>query len=304
MISGYLAMLTTLLLWAGFFLSLRASAHSDLTVADIALTRFILPSIILLPLVVNSWHLIKRIPARYLLGLFIGSGLPYFLVAANGMQLAPVSDGSTLIPGTLPLFVSAIAVLLFKQPLSSHRVIGLASICLGVGTFLTYGAHSGSIFGYVLFLCGSLMWATFTICARVSNIHPLVTAGLVSLASSVSLVILISIGTLDSYLFNHPVAEWPLSAVTTHVLLQGLGAGTFAAFTYLHAISKLGAERTAAFGAATPAIATALAVPLFSEQPSFTVMIAMSLICMGSLVASNIFLKADTSLDYRPPSYR
>ncbi len=246
-----------------------------------------------------------RVPKRYLLGLFFGSGLPYFLIAANGMQLAPVSDGSALVPGTLPLFVSAIAVVFFKQPLSSHRFIGISCICIGIALFLAFEAQSGAInIGHLLFLCGSCMWATFTICARVANISPLLTAGLISIASTVSLTALIAFGILDSYLVNSPFSIWPTQALYTHILLQGLGAGLIAAVTYLHAISRLGAERTAAFGAATPAIATLLAVPIFSEQPSLSTLLAMALICTGSLIASNVFLKKDASLNYQPPSYR
>lgn len=52
----------------------------------------------LLPLVFKSKELIKKVPKRYLIGMFVGCGLPYLLVAGTGMRLAPVSDGSALIP--------------------------------------------------------------------------------------------------------------------------------------------------------------------------------------------------------------
>lgn len=306
MISGYLAMLTTLMLWAGFFLSLRAGAHSDLTLADIALTRFLLPSVLLLPLIIRARRQILAVPKRYLFGLFIGSGLPYFVVAGNGMQLAPVSDGSTLIPGTLPLFVSTFAVIFFAQPLSSHRLFGLISIVCGTAIFImhSYTNQSSLLYGHLLFLLGSAMWASFTICARVANLKPLVTAGLVSCLSSVSLLALIASGTLDSHLLSTDLSMWKVKELAIHLLLQGFGAGLIAAITYLHAISTLGAERTAAFGAATPAVATLMAIPALGELPSTTTMIAMGLVTAGSIIASNIFMKRDTSLAYQPPSYR
>lgn len=306
MVSGYLAMIATLLLWSGFFLSLRGGANSDLLTADIALTRFVIPCVLLFPMVYKARYTILAVPKRYLLGLFVGSGLPYLLIAGAGMRFAPVADGSALIPGTLPLFVTGIAVVLFKQPLSRHRVIGLGLIVIGIGLFLSQslGASSPTLLhGHILFLAGSMMWATFTICARVSNLNPLVASGLVSVCSTVMLLILIVTGALESYLYSQPYSYWPVTELFSHTLLQGIGAGLVAAFTYLHAISVLGAERTAAFGAATPAIATLLAIMVFSEQPSAAVWFALFIIGLGSLIASNLFMKQDQSLNYQPPTF-
>lgn len=307
MVSGYLAMVATLLLWSGFFLSLRSGAHSELLTADIALTRFLIPCVILLPLVYKARQQIMAVPKRYLIGMFIGSGLPYLLVAGTGMTLAPVSDGSALVPGTLPLFVSGIAVILFKQPLSRHRIVGLTLVVIGIGTFLTQSlsqADPNLLQGHMLFLIGSVMWAMFTICARVSNLNPLAASGLIALMSSLSLFLLMASGAIDSYLYSHAFSEWPWEQLSGHFMLQGVGAGIIAAFTYLHAISVLGAERTAAFGAATPAVATLLAIPIFSEQPTPLGWLALSLICVGSLIASNILMKKDTSMQYQPPSFK
>ncbi|MFW7523420.1 DMT family transporter [Vibrio ostreicida] len=307
MVSGYLAMFATLLLWSGFFLSLRSGAHSDLTTADIALTRFLVPCFVLLPLVIRSLKPIFRVPKRYLVGMFVGSGLPYILVAGTGMHFAPVSDGSALIPGTLPLFVSAIAVVFFNQPLSSHRMIGLALVVSGIATFIYQGMASAQehlMTGYLLFLLGSMMWAMYTICARVSNLNPLVAAGLMSLLSTLSLLSLIGTGVLDSHLSTISVLDWPWQALLGHITLQGVGAGLISAVTYLHAISVLGAERTAAFGATTPLIATLLAMTFLNEQPSPLGWLALCLVCIGSLVASNIFVRNDASLLYQPPKFR
>ncbi|WP_443088929.1 DMT family transporter [Vibrio sp. M260118] len=298
-------MIATLLLWSGFFLSLRSGAHSELMIADIAITRFVVPCLVLLPVVYQARQAISQVPKRYLVGMFIGSGLPYLFIAGSGMSLAPVSDGSALVPGTLPLFVSAIAVILFKQPLSSHRVVGLALVIIGIATFLMQSFADSSLWkGHLLFLIGSAMWAIFTICARVSNLNPLAASGLVSLMSMIVLISLIFSGVVQSSLHSSPFSEWPWTELSGHILLQGIGAGLIAAFTYLHAISTLGAERTAAFGAATPAMATVLAIPVFNETPSLFGWLALIFICFGSLIASNILMKKDASLEYQPPSFQ
>lgn len=304
MISGYLAILATLLLWSGFFLSLKGGANSALTPADIALARFIFPALVLLLWVMKAHQRLLAVPRRYHFGMLVGCGLPYLLVASTAMQYAPVAHGSALIPGTLPLFVSAIAVSCYAQPLSRHRLAGLTLVLSGIGLFL-YSSLStynyAQLNGHMLFLLGSLMWAMFTISARVANLHPLVSAGYISLVSAGALLVLIVSGRLDSHLAQTALVNWPWKEVSGHILLQGVGAGLLAAFTYLHAITKLGAERSAAFASATPAVATLLAIPVFGEVPTPETWTALGLICGGSVIASNVFMRNDTSLVYQPP---
>ena len=238
--------------------------------------------------------------------MFIGSGLPYLLVAGTAMQFVPVSHGSALVPGTLPLFVTGIAVLFFKQPLSRHRVTGLAMVLLGIMLFLGASLSSFNFEytkGHLLFLCGSLMWAIFTISARVANLDALVSAGFISLCSTLLLLLLIVTGTLPSHLADTPIAQWPFTELAVHSAVQGVGAGLIAAFTYLYAVKTLGAERSAAFGSATPAIATLLAIPMFGEIPDTLTWLALGSICIGSLVASNIFMRNDQSMQYQPPAH-
>lgn len=251
---GYLSITVTLLIWASFFLSLKGGANSELTPADIALTRFLIPALVLLPLVWKARYAVAAVPNHYLVGMFVGSGLPYLLVAGTAMQFVPVSHGSALVPGTLPLFVTGIAVLFFKQPLSRHRVVGLGLVLLGILLFLGNSLSSFNFEytkGHLLFLCGSLMWATFTISARVANLNALVSAGFISFCSILLLLVLILTGTLPSHLMSTPIAQWPVTELAVHSAVQGVGAGLIAAFTYLYAVNTLGAERSAAFGSAS-----------------------------------------------------
>ncbi|EOD80072.1 Permease of the drug/metabolite transporter (DMT) superfamily [Grimontia indica] len=309
--AGYLSMMATLLVWAGFFLSLKGGANSDLLPADLALMRFLVPALLLTPFVYQARKQIVAIPAKYMLGMFVGSGLPYLLVASNAMQYVPVSHGSALVPGTLPLFVTAIAVLFYQQPLSSHRKLGLAAIAIGTALFLVSNISSSQgIYdwaqskGHLLFLLGSLVWAIFTISARVANLNALACSGVLAIMSCLVLFVAITVGWLPSTLHQTSVSQWPWQQVFTHTLLQGVGAGIVSSCTYLYAVKQLGAERSAAFGSATPVIATLLAIPIFNEVPDAMTMSALGFVCVGSLVASNIFMKNDTSLNYQPPMYQ
>lgn len=305
---GYAAILITLLLWSGFFLSLKGGAISELQPADIALTRFLLPALVMLPFVFKHKGKIRSVPNKYLFGIVVGCGLPYLLVASTAMQYVPVSHGSALIPGTLPLFVSAIAVMCYRQPLSRHRVIGLCSVLLGIVTFLISNVDSqyneAQLQGHLLLLLGSLMWAAFTISARVANLNAYVTAGFTAIISLAMLIVAVGFGWLESYLAKVPISQWPWQEVINHVILQGLGAGIIASFTFLYAVRTIGAEASAAFGSLTPAIATILAIPIFHEHPDIITWCALILVTCGSIVASNIFMKQDPSQTYSPPAHK
>ncbi|MGR5057027.1 DMT family transporter [Vibrio rotiferianus] len=307
MLFGYCAMFATLLVWASFFISLKFGVHSQLEPADIAITRFIIPSLILIPFVVKHLPSISAVPKRYKAGLIIGSGLPYLIVAGTAMQFAPVSHGSALIPGTLPMFVSAIAVLFYKQPLSNHRVLGLCAVLFGVILFLMSNIGDEynwqQLNGHTLFLLGSLMWAVFTISARVSNLNAYACAGFVSISSLVLLSLAITCGWLESYLMKTPMTQWPWRDVMWQLMLQGIGAGLVASFTFLYAVKKIGAEASAALGSLTPALATLLAIPLLSEKPDIVTISALAFVTIGSIVASNVLMKKHHQDTYRPPQF-
>jgi hypothetical protein len=124
-VAGFLALGLTVFVWAGFFLSLRAGAKANLPVGEIAAFRFLPAAIFFLPVLWRHWRRILAVPRILLLIIVCGAGMPYFLVAGTGMRLASVADGSTLLPGTLPIFVSVLAFFIFGQKITSMRRNGL-----------------------------------------------------------------------------------------------------------------------------------------------------------------------------------
>lgn len=308
MILGYASIVITLVIWSGFFISLKNGALSELQPADIALVRFLIPSLVLLPFVLKHKKSLSAVPNKYLIGVVAGSGLPYLLVVGSAMHLAPVAHGSALVPGTLPLFVSAIAVICYQQALSQHRLFGLTAVLVGIFVFLF--SNSGSeynwsqLHGHLLFLTGSLMWAIFTISARVANLNAHICAGFVALVSLMLLIIAVGFGWIDSYLAVTPMKLWPWQELFNHAMLQGVGAGLVASYTFIYAIRVIGAEASAAFGSLTPVIATLLAIPVFGEQPDTMTWLALTLVTSGSVIASQVFMKSDVSQSYRPTVHR
>jgi drug/metabolite transporter (DMT)-like permease len=283
---GLMAMGVTLLIWASFFISLRASSQSALTIGDIALLRFLPAALVFGWLTLPKAKKIQQTPKRYLLAIALGAGLPFLLLAANGLRYAPVADGASLIPGILPLFVTSIAAVCYRERISSMRKAGIMLIFLGICLFLATSLLNGSsqiATGHALLLMASFSWAWFTIAMRVSGLTPIEGGAVLSLSACICLPVLYLLGLVDFNLLNAPSSE-----IAFHFMIQGIAAGLIANFTFGYAISRLGAEMSAALGSFTPVLAALIAVPMFAESLNMNTILAMMLIVLGAISASEI----------------
>ncbi|MFY0664645.1 MAG: DMT family transporter [Natronospirillum sp.] len=283
---GYLAALATVLIWSGYFLSLRQGALSPLGTLELTLFRFGVPGLILLPLFIKRWAAIKAVAPIWLVGIAMGAGLPFFIISAIGMGLAPVAHGSTLIPGTAPLFVTGLAVCLFHQPLSSWRRIGLLIVAAGVVCLLWtawQGEASQLLTGQALFLVCSLLWALFTISVRQSGLKPLEVASVVTVPSALLLVLFVAVAQPELSLSTVSTQEW-----LTQLVVQGIAVGLGAGFLYGFAISRLGAEITSALGSLTPVCATVLALIWLNESVIVPTLLGLGLVTVGVIAASGL----------------
>nr|WP_295082377.1 DMT family transporter [uncultured Roseateles sp.] len=277
---GWAALALTLCIWAAFFISLRAGARAALPPVELALLRFGPAGLLLAPLLWTRRARFAAVPARLLLLVVAGAGLPYFLIAGWGMRHAPVADGATLIPGTLPLFTALLAAALHGRS-ALRRWPALLCIAAGVATLLALRAGQADLAqGYSLFLLGSLMWSAYTLALRQAKLAPIEAAALIS---GVSLLLLLPL--LGWHALQQPLAlpQLPASQLYLQLAIQGLGVGLLSTLGYSMAVSRLGAERSATAGALTPVLATLMAMPLFGEQPDGGTLLGMALIAAGVL---------------------
>lgn len=296
--TGILAMVATVVIWVGFLLSLRAGSESSLNSTDLALIRFGLPALFFVPWLVRCWADICRIRWYYAAMLMLG-GLPFFYLIALGSGYAPAAHAGALVPGTAPLFVTGLAVLAFKEPLPRPRLIGLAVILLGVMVLL-----SNALFdwqqqywrGHLAFLAASALWAFYTLGLRVIGIGAMAATALLCSGSLLGLLLLLGSGLVESNLIVSITAGDSLSLqfqqIWPYLLTQGLGAGIIGGFTYGVAIARLGAEKTAALGSFTPALAALAAIPLLGEQLSLMTLIGVLVIMAGVALASGVQWRA------------
>ncbi len=287
---GMLAMLVTLIIWASFLLSLRAENSSSLTSTDLALMRFGLPALFFLPWLIRRWSAIRRIRVRDGLMIMLG-GLPFFYLISLGSSYAPAAHAGALVPGTAPLLVTGLAVLVFREPLPRNRLLGLVVLLAGVCTLLgsaLLDPEQDYWRGHLAFLAASLLWAFYTVGLRIAGISAADATALLCAGSLPLLLLLLGSGLVESGLTATPWTEiWPF------LLAQGIGAGIVGGLTYGIAIAQLGAEKTAALGSFTPALAALAAIPLLNEQLTTSTLIGVIVIMAGVALASGLRWRSD-----------
>ncbi len=280
---GWAALAATVCIWAAFFLSLRAGALGHLPVAELALIRFGPAGVLFTPLL---WRRRARLLAAgwpALLLIVAAAGLPYFLVAAYGTRFAPVSDASTLVPGTVPLAVAALLELRGRRD-GVAAPLPLALIGLGVVVMLALSlAHGqpGQWRGDLVFLGCAALWAVYTVTLRGSGLAALDSAALLAVGSLLGLMLWWPFSPALQHLDG--LRALPLHELLVQIAVQGVAVGLLSAFTYGMAVTRLGAGTAAAGGALTPVVATALAWPLLGEVPQPATLAAMACIVVGVL---------------------
>ena len=279
---GYLAISIVVLVWAGFALSVRAISSAALTPADVAMIRFLVPALVLLPYLPKRMAQLRKVKLSNLLLLLIG-GVPFFLVASAGGALTSATYVGTLIAGTSPLFVALIGVICFKQTLSIKTVMALAVIVAGAIALILNGPESGSsslLQGVAYLLAASLMWATYTLGLKRSGLDAIGNALLIAWCSPVLWLFCVLTGIAPTTLGQFTFAD-----ALPFIVVQGLGVGVIATLAYSIAISKLGAAKSATIGSFAPILTTLLAVPLLGESLSPLLLIGIGLTVCGVILA-------------------
>lgn len=287
--SGVLALVATLIIWASYFVALRSGAQSVLTGFDMALLRFVLPAVLLLPVLVRARKRIASVSKRYLLGIAAGAGLPFYLfsVLASGEVQAVI--GSLLVPGVSPLLVTMMAIVLFKERLSKQRMLGLSVIVLGISLLvlnqLNLSSASdisySSLLGMGLYLCAAACWAVYTVSVKMAKLSGLEIAAVLNCSAAVFLLAALPTGH-----FSSELAQESWQTIGSQLLIMGVCCGLVTVVTYGHAINTLGAEFTACCGAMTPILVAILAFLILGETLSLSTVSAMSLIILGVVFAN------------------
>ena len=281
---GWLAGLATVTIWAFWIVGTRHAVTNHLPPAAIGLLRFGVPALLLAPIGWRMGLFPKGMTLLKGLGLF-GSGAPFFLIVALGMQFAPAAEIGPLLPGTMPLFVALIGWLVFRERPERIRVLGFVFVLIGTLCIGGYGllfAGNGAWRGHLLLLSGACLWGIYTHAYRRSGLSAMQAAAFIGLWSFLVLIPFGApplIGALASGLGG---------AILMQALLQGFLSGLIGIVLYGVAVDRLGASRAAALSPLSIVLAALIAIPALGERPSLAAIIGIVLATLGVVLASGI----------------
>jgi drug/metabolite transporter (DMT)-like permease len=188
--------------------------------------------------------------------------LCYQLLYLAGLQRTSVGNGS-LILGTTPILVALMTAWTGHEPVPPMRWLGAAVSFVGLAIVVGGKVewHASGHIGDVLFLLGTLCWATYSVGSvpLLRTQSPLLVTGY-SMTIGAVLYTIVALPTMVS-------AHWSrISAYTWGLTLSSaVFALTFGYLIWYTSVQRAGSTRTAAWSNVTPVFATAIAALWIGE---------------------------------------
>lgn len=297
---GLTAAVVTVMIWSSFIVIARASAAQHLRPLDIAFLRIIGASCVLLPW---GWWLMRSqrksgesvgsllglspLPLRItVLAGFFG-GLLYAMLVYSGFFFAPAAHASVLMPGSLPLWTSLLAIVFLHERITRTRALGLACIVLGDmlvgGVSLLKAFDGGEVWkGDVMFMAAAFCWACYGVLVRRHALDPVRATIAITAFSCVSFVpaygLVAYAGGVLTHLNTAPVAE-----IVFQAIYQGVGSVVISGITFNVMIRYFGPVRSTMITALVPGLSALGAVVFLNEPMSINLLAGLALVTCGIL---------------------
>jgi drug/metabolite transporter (DMT)-like permease len=267
-------------LFSSFTLVSRLGLRSSLKPIDIAVLRFTIGGLLLLPVLLKHRATVVRRRDAAALALF--GGLGFAMLAYTGFSMAPASHGAVLLHGTLPLWTFALARSTGSAETSRGRVLGVASIFIGIVAMAWDSVATSTPrqwLGDIALLLAAASWSAYGLLARRLDLKPSHAAAIVAVLSMVSYF------PVYWFLPNKALFSVSWHELLVQALFQGVLIGAVSIFIYTRAVATLGAVETALFTAAVPSVTTLAAVFLLHESPSHLAMSGVAVVTIGMAIA-------------------
>ncbi|MEY4491373.1 MAG: hypothetical protein RLY41_1179, partial [Pseudomonadota bacterium] len=278
----------------------RASAAHNLLPLDIGFLRIIGAGSVLLPW---GWWLMRSQRQQHgsagsLFGLsplpfritalagFFGSML-YAMLAYSGFFFAPAAHASVLMPGSLPLWTSLLALVVLHEHITRARAVGLVCIVLGDllvgGVSLLKALEGGDVWkGDLMFMSAAFCWACYSVLVRKHSLDPVRATIAITAFSCVSFVPVYGLAAWMGWIPSH-LHTAPLSEMVFQTFYQGLGSVVISGITFNVMIRYFGPVRSTMITALVPGLSALGAVLFLNEPMSINLLGGLLLVTCGIL---------------------
>ena len=284
---GVAAAFIAALIGAGWQLASRYGVTTTLGPLELALLRYGIPAVVLLPLLCRTGLWPPTVPRTTLALLVAGGGLPFGLLALAGAAHAPAAHMGVFLAGTMPLFTALAAWLALGEGIAGVRWAGLGLIAVGVFSLALHSLVQVDVasawLGDLLFLLAAALWAVYGVAFRRAGLSPWRAVALVNAWSFILLLPLLARQGVPR-LWTAPWRD-----VVLQLLWQGGLAGLLGLLSYTAAVSRLGPSRAALSGALVPLLSAAGGALLLGEALSPVTMLLIGVVVSGVALASGAF---------------
>ena len=217
------------------------------------------------------------------LPLIAGLGLTgvagYNWLFLTGLTLAPASDGSILVPGTIPILTMILAVLLLGEHVGRRAVLGMAVAIGGLLVVIGPGRDTGGtrLTGDLTFLASAGFWAAYNVLVRVAGrrFEPISATLYAMTAGAIFLLPLALITGSPSALQEASGRAW--ASIGYLVVF-----GSILAFVFLQiGVARIGAARASAFTLLVPLFGVGLSVAFLGERPTLLTIVGGAVVLAG-----------------------
>jgi drug/metabolite transporter (DMT)-like permease len=272
---------------ASSFAVARGGILRGVRAEDITLLRFSVSGLIFLPILIRAGIAnLGGIGWKRGLALVLTAGPFAAFFQAAGYGYAPLAHGAVLVPMSVTVFCSILAIVLLKERHGPAHVIGTVGILTGLAMIGGEGLMSGGAgvwIGDLMFLTSGLLWAAYTILFRAWRLDTLVAMAVVCVLSLAIMLVVYPLAYSVPRLLALPVEELVLQAT-----VQGLLSGTLATIAYNRIVVLLGAGRAVLFPAIVPGLAIIFGIPILGEFPTWIQLLGLASAMIGLLVALGI----------------
>ncbi|WP_233402681.1 DMT family transporter [Marinomonas transparens] len=268
-------------IWGSWPVISKLAQIQSITSVEITILRFGVSGLILLPVLFYHSASLSSLCTKGV-ALAIGAGMPYVLLAVNGMSLSSSAHFGIIAPSCMLVFSTLGSVYLLSEKLTRQRLLGVLMIVAGV---FIVGWHSLALtsrqvlIGDLMFVgCGAL-WASFTLLSKYWKLNSWVATAMVSVVSGVACVPLAAFSQ-ESFFSNIPISTLLLQGV-----FQGVLVAICALYCYSKSVSLLGAAKGSVFAALVPPFAIVLGVLILNEVVTWVEVVGITCVFLGMVFA-------------------